>query len=72
MATHASADSDTSTVYYSLTNSDQKKIINAQKRKAIEQIVKSKLNEGYVIENIVVDQIIIEEGGRYHYINVKI
>ena len=49
MATHASADSDMSIVYFSLTINN--KIIKAPK-KNIGEIVKSQLTKVYVIQNI--------------------
>ena len=54
MATHASADSDMSIVYFSLTINNKKKIIKTKKSKTIGEIVKSQLTEGHAIQNIVV------------------
>jgi len=47
---------------------DQKKIRKAQKRKNYWRVVKSQLKEEYVIENVVVGQIIVEEDTSAHII----
>jgi len=56
MATHAGADSDMSIVYFSLTIHNRKKII-----KTIAEMIKSQLKKGYVLVNMVVGQMTVEE-----------
>ena len=50
-----------SIVYFSLAIHDQEKIMKAPKSKIIGKIMKSQLKEEYVIENIIVGQMIVEE-----------